>query len=157
MEKRAIHRGFRPVVYVCSPYRGDIGRNTENARRNCRFAVKKGAIEYLKAQIVTSNHELSGSPKASPAYRLFIEEQTVRILDLEMAIGQDEKALSNARSEITAAISGINNDNLATILQMRYLDYMQWEDIMASLDYCRSYLYELHGRALRAARQCQRG
>lgn len=27
------------------------------------------------------------------------------------------------------------------------------EDIMASLDYCRSYLYELHGRALRVVRQ----
>ena len=122
-----------------------------------RLKARRRRLEYLKAQIGTSNHELSGSPKASPVYKVFIEEQTVRILDLEMAIGQDEKALSNARSEITAAISGINNDNLATILQMRYLDYMQWEDIMASLDYCRSYLYELHGRALRAVRQCQRG
>lgn len=27
------------------------------------------------------------------------------------------------------------------------------EDIMASLDYCRSYLYELNGRALRVVRQ----
>lgn len=82
-----------------------------------------------------------------------MEEQAVRILDLERAIDQDERSLAATRSEIAAAINSINNENLATILQMRYLDYMRWEDIMASLDYCRSYLYELHGRALRAVKQ----
>lgn len=30
---------FRPIVYICSPYAGDIERNTENARRYSRFAV----------------------------------------------------------------------------------------------------------------------
>ena len=30
---------FRPFVYICSPYAGDIERNTENARRYSRFAV----------------------------------------------------------------------------------------------------------------------
>ena len=30
---------FRPIVYICSPYSGDIERNTENARRYSRFAV----------------------------------------------------------------------------------------------------------------------
>lgn len=30
---------FRPVVYICSPYAGDIEKNTENARKYSRFAV----------------------------------------------------------------------------------------------------------------------
>ena len=35
---------FRPIVYVCSPFAGDIERNIANARRYCRFAVDNGSI-----------------------------------------------------------------------------------------------------------------
>lgn len=35
---------FRPIVYICSPYRGDPEGNAEKARRYCRFAVESGAI-----------------------------------------------------------------------------------------------------------------
>lgn len=42
--ERSEKRQFRPLVYVCSPYSGDIEANTEAARRYCRFAVEKGYI-----------------------------------------------------------------------------------------------------------------
>ena len=38
--------GFRPVVYICSPYRDNVLLNTENARRYCRIALEKGAIPF---------------------------------------------------------------------------------------------------------------
>ena len=34
----------RPLVYVASPYAGDVDYNTSRARAYCRFAVSKGAI-----------------------------------------------------------------------------------------------------------------
>ena len=37
-------RAFRPLVYICSPYAGDIRANTAATRRYCRFAVKAGYI-----------------------------------------------------------------------------------------------------------------
>ena len=37
-------RGYRPLVYVCSPFSGDVEQNTEKARRYCRFAVESGCI-----------------------------------------------------------------------------------------------------------------
>lgn len=37
-------RMYRPLVYICSPYAGDIEANVENARRYCRYAVDKGCI-----------------------------------------------------------------------------------------------------------------
>ena len=36
--------GYRPVVYICSKYRGDVKANTEKARLYCRMAVKRGYI-----------------------------------------------------------------------------------------------------------------
>lgn len=38
------NKGFMPVVYICSPYAGDVEQNTAAARKYCRFAVDKGAV-----------------------------------------------------------------------------------------------------------------
>lgn len=35
---------YRPLVYICSPYAGDIENNAARARTFCRFAVVKRAI-----------------------------------------------------------------------------------------------------------------
>ena len=34
----------KPLVYVASPFAGDVERNVMNARRYCRFVVESGAI-----------------------------------------------------------------------------------------------------------------
>ena len=42
--RRASRFRFRPIVYICSPYSGDIERNTEMAKRYSRYAVDEGVI-----------------------------------------------------------------------------------------------------------------
>ena len=42
-EERAL-RAFRPIVYICSPYSGDVENNIAAARRYSRFAVEQGYI-----------------------------------------------------------------------------------------------------------------
>ena len=42
-EEKAL-RAYRPIVYICSPYAGDVATNTENARKYSRFAVDHGRI-----------------------------------------------------------------------------------------------------------------
>lgn len=37
-------RVYRPLVYICSPYSGNIAGNVENARRYSRFAFEQGYI-----------------------------------------------------------------------------------------------------------------
>lgn len=37
-------RHYRPMVYICSPYSGNVEENIEKARRYSRFAVDQGAI-----------------------------------------------------------------------------------------------------------------
>ena len=43
-KKEKALRAFRPIVYICSPYAGDVERNTAAARRYSRFAVEAGYI-----------------------------------------------------------------------------------------------------------------
>ena len=42
-EEKAL-RAFRPIVYICSPYAGDVDGNVTAAQRYSRFAVDKGYI-----------------------------------------------------------------------------------------------------------------
>lgn len=42
-EERAL-RAFRPIVYICSPFAGDIDANVKAARAYSRFAVEAGYI-----------------------------------------------------------------------------------------------------------------
>lgn len=36
--------GYRPLIYICSPYSGDVSRNVKNARRYSRFALEQNTI-----------------------------------------------------------------------------------------------------------------
>ena len=36
----------RPLIFICSPYRGDVDTNTQNARRYCRFALQQNGIPF---------------------------------------------------------------------------------------------------------------
>lgn len=42
--RRASKNRYRPMVYICSPYSGDIRGNTEKARKYSRYAVDQGMI-----------------------------------------------------------------------------------------------------------------
>lgn len=42
-EEKAL-RAFRPIVYICSPFSGDVDGNVAAAQRYSRFAVDKGYI-----------------------------------------------------------------------------------------------------------------
>lgn len=42
-EVRAL-RAFRPIVYICSPYAGEIEKNVKAAQEYSHFAVEKGYI-----------------------------------------------------------------------------------------------------------------
>ena len=54
-------KGFRPIVYICSPFAGDTERNTQKARGYSRFAVSKGVIplapHLIFPQIMDDSHQ----------------------------------------------------------------------------------------------------
>ena len=39
-------RTFRPIVFICSPFAGDIENNVKAARKYCSFAVEMGYIPF---------------------------------------------------------------------------------------------------------------
>lgn len=44
IEREAKRTAYKPLVFVCSPFAGNMERNTERARGYCRFAVSENYI-----------------------------------------------------------------------------------------------------------------
>lgn len=45
-DEKAAAKAFRPLVYICSPYSGNVENNIKSARRYSRFAVEMGYIPF---------------------------------------------------------------------------------------------------------------
>lgn len=44
VEKAEQKPAFKPLVYICSPFLGNVRLNRKNARKFCRFTVEQNAI-----------------------------------------------------------------------------------------------------------------
>ena len=42
----------------------------------------------------------------------------------------------------------LNSMNCETLLEMRYLTFLAWDQIASQLDYSQDYIYHLHRKAL---------
>ena len=60
-EKAAVKAAFKPLVYICSPFSGDIENNNNRTRAFCRFALDKGNIplapHLMFPQFMDDNNE----------------------------------------------------------------------------------------------------
>ena len=43
----------RPLIFICSPYRGDVDANIHNAHRYCRFALIHSGIPFAPHLLFT--------------------------------------------------------------------------------------------------------
>ena len=60
IERESKKMSFRPLVYICSPYSGDVEENVKKAREHCRFALNSGyiplAMHLLLPQFMDDNN-----------------------------------------------------------------------------------------------------
>ena len=61
IEKEEKAANFRPIVYICSPFSGNVNRNIEMARKYSRFAVDKHYLPIAPHLLFTQfmNDEIS--------------------------------------------------------------------------------------------------
>jgi DNA-directed RNA polymerase specialized sigma subunit len=73
-------------------------------------------------------------------------------VDLEKEINTGIANLMQLKIEIGQTIRSINSMECETLLEMRYLTFMTWEQIAAQLGYSQNYIYHLHRKALSLVR-----
>ena len=102
-EQKAL-RTFRPIVYICSPYAGDIETTVVAARRYSRFAVEKGYIPIAP-------HLL---------FPQFLNDSDPNERELGLFLGN---AIMSKCSEIWVFGSKISNGMAAEINRARWKNY----------------------------------
>lgn len=98
------------------------------------------------AERCTASYENSGG---SSETHINSQEQILhQICDDDMKIAQMLRELVECRGDIQNAISYVKNDELETILNMRYLAYMSVQEIADELHYDKRTILRKHLKAL---------
>ncbi len=73
-----------------------------------------------------------------------------KIVDLEREVDQEIDKLQEIRRRVQAAIDAVPNGSQRSVLTLRYIHGLKFEEIAVKLTYHYRWVFELHGRGLRA-------
>ena len=119
-EQKEIRKWLNRAFYVNNKIKA-----LEAVRERNRALATKCAASY------ESDGSTSGSQDNSK------EKIIHEICDNDLAIRKELDSLVKIRTEISKKISGLENDELETILSMRYLGYMSMQQIADQMHYDR--------------------
>ena len=77
-----------------------------------------------------------------------LEDAVIQIIELETEINQDMIKLVELKKDIIRRIKSVESSELQTVLELRYLSYMRWEEIAIELGYGIDNVFRLHRNAL---------
>ena len=120
---------------------------------NRQIKAKERRLEWLReiapgpSMRFSQEEKSKGDPRSS-----LVEEAALKVVELEEEIASDILDLVRVMKDIATAISRVDSMECRTILEMRYLSFMEWDEIISRMGYSRSYVFRLHGEALNAIR-----
>ena len=92
---------------------------------------------------------LSDMPRPDSPNKQRMEETICKIVDLEREINEDIDRLVDLKAEARRVINAVSDPDQQLILELRYLCYKPWNEIMTELGYSEPTIYRLHGEALK--------
>lgn len=93
-----------------------------------------GGIDYSKDRVQTSKVNTT-------------EDLIIKIVDFEEEITRSIDSLIDLKQGASKVIDQIDGV-YGTVLEMRYLECMRWEEIAYRLNYSMQHVYRIHGQAL---------
>lgn len=115
---------------------------------NQRIESKIDQIAILNDLATKATVTYSDMPKSPNKGGSRMEDAIIKIIDLESEINKDMMQLVELKKDIIRRIKAVESAELQTILELRYLSYMKWEEIAIELGYGIDNIYYLHRKAL---------
>ena len=109
---------------------------------------KQGRIETLKRLATRLGPEMSDIRVQTTPDPARIQGFLAEAADEEREIARLEKKLQEAMCDSARLIARLPNEEMARILERRYLDEWTWEEIIEEMDISRTQVYERHRIAL---------
>ena len=115
---------------------------------NQRIESKLGQIEDLHNLATKATVTYSDMPRNPNKGQSRLEDCVIQIMELEAEINRNMIRLVELKKDIIRRIKAVENAELQTILELRYLSYMRWEKIAIELGYGIDNVFRLHRNAL---------
>ena len=114
-----------------------------------RINSKLEQVTRLRENVTNCTATLSDMPRPDSPNKQRMEETICKIVDLEREINEDIDRLVDLKAEARRVINAVSDPDQQLILELRYLCYKPWNEIMTELGYSEPTIYRLHGEALK--------
>lgn len=114
-------------------------------RINTKIA-QVSSLHDLATKATSILSDMPGSPTRN-THRM--EDIIIKILMLENEINADIDHLVDLKDEILSVIKAVDDEECRLLLEKRYLNFEQWEDIAAEMCTGVKNIYRLHDKALK--------
>ncbi len=112
-------------------------RFKEKQLREMKDSVPYSGIKYGDVKIDTNMRSSA------------VEYSAIRVVSLSDEIDEDKKELERIMESISRTIKRLGDTNTEIILEMRYLSFMDWDEIISRMGFSERYIFLLHIRALK--------
>ena len=114
-----------------------------------RISSKLSQVMRLREAATNCTATLTDMPRPDSPSRQQMADTICKIVDLEREINEDIDRLVDLKAEARRAINAVSDPDQQLILELRYLCYKPWNEIMTELGYSDPTIYRLHGEALK--------
>ena len=112
-----------------------------------RIAELQNSIGGLKA-IDYSGDKVNGSHESDP-----MSSRVAKLIDLEKRVSAELVELQIKKNEMISEIRRLNDTRYVTLLTMRYVDWLPWENISETMKLTLRHVFRIHGDALNAFKE----
>ena len=122
-----------------------------------RINSKIEQVQSLRNLAAKATATLSDAPPSKGTRNIHrMEDVIVKMMDLESEINKDLNRLIDLKHEIITVVKCVENPELQTLLELRYLCFKTWEEIAVEISWSIRQVYYMHGEALREVEQIRR-
>lgn len=114
-----------------------------------RISSKLSQVMRLREAATNCTATLTDMPRPDSPSRQQMADTICKIVDLEREINEDIDRLVDLKAEARRTINAVSDPDQQLILELRYLCYKPWSEIMTELGYSGPTIYRLHGEALK--------
>jgi len=113
-----------------------------------RINSKLEQLQSLRYLATKASAVLTTDPISSTRNVHSMEDVIIKIADLKSEISADLCQLIDTKREIVTVIKCVENNELQTLLELRYLCFKNWEQIAVEMHLDLRWIHRLHNRAL---------
>ena len=113
-----------------------------------RINSKMEQVASLRDMATKATQTLSDMPGAATKNTHQMEDIIIKMVDLENEINDDIDRLIDLKRSIIGIIQKLTDAEQQSVLELRYVNCMSWQQICTEMGYSRPHVFRIHNQAM---------